>query len=72
MNIIFQFRLRLHLWKCSYGFEDGHPWRWIAGRLGLEDCFKGVNGSGARSANIVEDTGWGRMFDLMDEVCNEH
>ena len=33
---------------------------------------KGANGSGARSSDIVEGTGWGRVFDLVDEVRNEH
>ena len=54
VNILCRFPLGLHPWKCSCGFEGGHPWRWIAGRLGLEESFKGVNGSGAGSSDVVE------------------
>ena len=68
---LFRFRLRLHPWKCSFGFEDGHPWRWITGNLGLEESFKGANDSGARSANIVESTGRDRVLDLVDEIFDK-
>ena len=71
VNGLFWFRFRLHPWKCSCGFEDGNPLRWIAGRLGLEKSFKGMNGSGAGSADIVEGTGQGRVPDLVDEILDE-
>ena len=71
VNILFWFRSRLHPWKCSCRFEDGQSWRWIAGRFGREESFKGANGSGDRSAGIVEGTGWGRVLDLMDEILDE-
>ena len=63
--------MRLHPWKCSCGFEGGHPWRWITRRLGLEENFKGVNSSGDRSADVMEGTGWGRVLNLVDEVFNQ-
>ena len=70
VNILIRFHARLHPSKCSCGFEDGHPWRWIAGRLGLEESFKGVNSSGDRSADVMEGTDWGRVLDLVNEVCD--
>ena len=70
VNILFWFRSRLHPWKCNRGFEGGHPWRWIAGRFGLKESFKGANSSGARSADIMKGTGWGRVLDLVDEIFN--
>ena len=70
VNSLFEFCSRLHPWKFSCGFEDSHPWRWITGRLGLEEIFKGANGNGARSANIVKGTDLGRVLDLVDEILN--
>ena len=70
--VFFGFVSRLHPWKFSFRFEDGHPWRWITGRLGLEESFKGVKVGSTVSANFVKGTGWGRVFDFMDEVLNEH
>ena len=72
VNSLFQFLSRLHPWKFSCGFEDGHPWGWITGGLGREETFKGVNGSSLGSTNIVKGTGWGRVLDLVNEIFNEH
>ena len=71
VSILFWFRVRLHPWKCSGRFEGSHPQRWIAGRLGPEESFKGANISDARSADIMEGTGWGRVLDLMDEIFDQ-
>ena len=70
VNILFLFRARLYSWKCSGGFEGGHPWRGIAGRLGPEESIKSAKSNGARKAKIMKGTGWGRVLDLVDEVFN--
>ena len=72
MNILFGFRNGLHPWRCSVGLDAGHPWRWITGRLGREESFKGAQGRSAGSANIVKGTGLGRVLDLVDKVLNQH
>ena len=71
MNGLFLLCAWLHPWRCSSGFEDGPPWRWITGRLGLEESFKGADGSGAGSSNVVEGTGRGRVPNLVDEILDE-
>ena len=71
MNILLWFRARLHPWKCSDRFGGGHPWRWIPGGLGPEEIFQGANSSGARSADVIEGTGLGRVLDLVDEVFDQ-
>ena len=71
VNILFGFRDSLHPWSCSRWLDAGHPWRWITGRFGCEERFKGANSSGARSANVMEGTGWGRFLDLVDDVFNQ-
>ena len=71
VNNLFWLCAWLHPWRCSGGFEGGHPWRWIAGGLGPEESFKSANGSGSRSANIVKGTDWGRVLDLVDEIFDK-
>ena len=39
--------------------------------LGSEEGFKGANSNGARSADVMEGTSWGRVLDLVDEVFDQ-
>ena len=41
------------------------------GCLVEEKVSTGANGSGSRGSNLVEGTGWGWVFDLVYEVCNQ-
>ena len=68
VNIIFWLCSRLHPWGCSGRFEGGHPWRWITWGLGPEESFKGANSSGARSADVMEGTGWKPLSIALQKV----
>ena len=72
MHSLFGFYNGLHPWRRGGGFDDGHPWRWITGRLGCKESFKGAKGGSIGSANFVKITGWGRVLDLVDEVLDDH
>ena len=72
VNGLFGFCYALHPWRCSGRLDDGHPWRWITERPGLEESFKRAKGRICGRANVVESTGWGRVFDLVDEVYDKH
>ena len=72
MNKLFGFCNGLRPWRYIGGLDVGHPWRWITGRLDLEESFKGAKGGSTGSANIVKATGWGRVFDLTDEIFDKH
>ena len=52
--------------------DADHPWRWITVRFGLEESFKCAKGGICGYADFMENTGGGRVFDLVDEVFDEH
>ena len=72
VNSLLGFHNGLHPWRCSGWLDAGHPWRWIAGKFGCEESFKGGKSRCTGNANVVKSTRWGRVFDLVDEVLNQH